>query len=224
MEHERTSLKPDHEDLASVEQLQDRSDLSSIYPNPTALNDGELVSKEEREHRKEAAVIAISSDAPRSTLKLVSFFLSPLIIAASIVYGFSLFLTLVEVGLYLPGIVISIGIVLLISWFFYRQFADILYNHTIQVGPFVGILIGYLAPTAFLSVHLGIGLVQPFGQHVQFAAVIGLIALITTVSTWALLTVWVKIGIPSAVRTILIILIFAVLSAAAAVTPLLLAS
>lgn len=222
MDHERTSLKPDHEDLASVEQLQDRSELSNIYPNPTALNDGELVSKEERDHRKEEQLLAISSDAPRSTIPIIFFFLSPLLVAAIFIYGFSLLLEPETVGLFLPAIVIAIGTTLLISWFFYKQFAAALYSHTIQIGPFVGILIGYLIPTAYLSTQLGIALGQPVGEPVQFAIALGILTVISLVLTWLLLVVWTKPKLSSRLRSIFLVAIFVIVSAAAALAPVIL--
>src|SRR5690606_37782067 len=152
---------PDNESLRAIEQLQDHSELSSMYPHAHDQWEGtELMSPEERERKRALEQLNISLSI-RRWFFLVGFLIPiPVVLAALMSVTGVTYVNEGNIGFMLLPIVISLGIWVLLSNLAMKKVDDIFYGHSIAITPYlmahVGLLllamqVTYVAASSFYS-------------------------------------------------------------------------
>ena len=131
---------PDNDSLRTIEQVQDRSSLSSIYPQAGKQWEGDLVSTEERERRRQEKEDTMSFGIRKLSWKVgllapLPFVLLSIFLALS---AFGIAKTNIDI-MVIPMIIVFIAWVGISFTIFKRIFA-IFYQHALRAGPFLLIL------------------------------------------------------------------------------------
>ena len=153
MEHTNDPLKaPNETDLSDVEHLQDRSNLTHLYPNAKKQWSGELISAEERSTRHDAHTKEIGRSIRRRFFAIG--FLAPLPIFLTAMFVVTIREVIPDIEslkfMLLPLIVLGI-ILLWLIFALFKKVNDIFYDHAMRVVPFYVTLISFLSMSAAVT-------------------------------------------------------------------------
>lgn len=141
---------PDNEELSAIKQLDNHSELASLYPHVHKEWEGsDLMSSEDRANKRDAEQLHISMSI-RKWFPIIGLLVpTPAILIAFMAIGASRYLRPDDMGILLLPV---LGIVALVGWLSFRciqQFYTIFYNHAIKATPFLFVLVVYLLLSLF---------------------------------------------------------------------------
>lgn len=145
------------ESLGTIEQLDDRSELSTLYPNAKTGWDGQIISESERITRRDKQIDDFSLSIRKKAI-LIGFLIPlPIIVAGILIailvqYIFPMN-TVNPAYNALPSFV-SAAIIMGVSYGVLRKLVHIFYEHTLRLGPFLAImwaLLGISAQSFYLA-------------------------------------------------------------------------
>lgn len=178
------------ESLNTVEQLEDHSNVSSIYPQAHKSWEGqEIVSAEERERRRLEKENTISFGIRRQFLTLGILIPLPLIIAALILTGTITFMNDQNASILTFPLILLVLIWLSLTLLAIRKVFEIFYKHALRAGPFFIVLLALLG----MSVQIVYVLTMPIhaSQPLQAALLVSVIECVWSVFLcFILLFVW----------------------------------
>ena len=137
MDRNHTLEAPNNDELSGIEQLEDRSDLTSIYRAPGEQFEGEILSEEARNKVKADELEAITSGIGRSALSVGLLVIYPFISGALLAVGLYELATMTYPMVLVSAAIISIGVWMLTSYKAYATIFKIFYKHALRAGPFL---------------------------------------------------------------------------------------
>lgn len=141
---------PDNEELSTIEQIDNHSELTTLYPHVHHEWEGaDLLSSDERTRKHDEEQLRISMTI-RKWFPIIGLLvpIPAFLIAFSAIIA-PRFLKPDDMGILLLPV---LGIVALIGWLSFRSIQQvyiIFYNHAIKATPFLVVLIGYLLLSLF---------------------------------------------------------------------------
>ncbi len=191
MDHKHRLDAPNDESLGVIEQVSDRSELSSLYFKPRDEWEGkELLSDEQRNAKHDAALVSAKLSARRHFVTLGVLIPSPIILLVLLISWAAAYLNIATLNFMLPLAVLAVLTWGIISFLSIRKTYRFFYDHTINAGPFIiasFVLIG-------LSVQQLILLTRPLhtDSFLNNALIVGTATyLASIIITGILLCIWV---------------------------------
>jgi len=210
MDRNHTLDAPNNEELSTIEQIEDHSDLSGIYRSAHTEYEGEILSEEARKKVKGDELEAITSGIGRSALSIGILVAYPFIVGA-----------LVAAGLYeiaentYPMVLVSVAILSIGFWMLtsYKAFSTIFkkfYKHALRAGPFLTVMLVSL----ILASQALYGIVTELfaGQSLVFnvALISLLLVLYSLIASFILLGIWgnsrLKSGLKALISGLIIVI------------------
>jgi hypothetical protein len=205
--HEQGIEAPDDFELGGISQLEDHSELTTLYPKPKAQWSGEIMTSEQREAKRQAEQKAIITSIRPEFLKIGLMVPLPLVVGTFIANAAFMFITDENTAfLILPLIVVFI------AWVFFtirvvRSVVRIFYNHALAAWPFLLVTYSLLA----LTLQSSFALINPTYESIPFLslAVASLnVFIISVIASFLLLTIWVtdklRVGMKLTIISILV--------------------
>jgi hypothetical protein len=137
MDRNHTLEAPNNDELSTIEQIEDRSDLSGIYRAPGEQFQGEILSEEERTKVKAEELEAITSGIGRSALSVGLLVIYPFVSGALIAVGLYELAVMAYPMVLVSAAILSIGIWMLTSYKAYASIYKLFYKHALRAGPFL---------------------------------------------------------------------------------------
>ena len=210
MDRNHTLDAPNNDELSTIEQIEDHSDLSDIYRSAHTEYEGEILSEEARKKVKDDELEAITSGIGRSALSIGILVAYPFIVGA-----------LVAAGLYeiaentYPMVLVSVAILSIGFWMLtsYKAFSTIFkkfYKHALRAGPFLTVMLVSL----ILASQALYGIVTELfaGQSLVFnvALISLLLVLYSLIASFILLGIWgnsrLKSGLKALISGLIIVI------------------
>jgi len=148
---------PDNESLRTIAQLDDHSELSTIYPHPHSEWDGELISRDEREKKREDERLRISLSLRKWFLAIGLLIPLPFVFVAILITVTAHYTNIKDLGYLLLPLLVGIGFAVFGTYRGFKYGYKIFYTHGIKAGPFITFLLGLL----LLSLNALFLLTQP---------------------------------------------------------------
>lgn len=207
MDRNHTLDAPNDEELSGIEQLGDRSDLTSIYREPGTRFEGEVLSAEQREKVKAEELEAITSGLGKHVLSVGLYVVYPFIGFALLAAG--AYAAVATMGPQTPSVMIlvfsvifALSIWLYSSYKAYSTIFKIFYKHALRAGPFLIVMLISLimASQAIYGV-----ITESFaGQSLLFnVAIISLLTVVySLIASYILLGVWGNSTLKSGIKVL----------------------
>lgn len=156
---------PDNEALRTIEQLDDRSALTTIYPHAHSAWEGtDLMSAKDREQKRTQEQLKISL-AIRKWFAVIGVLVPlPAILLLLAIIGASSFISIKSLIFLLIPIVLGIGLIGFVTYWSIKRIRTIFYSHAVKAAPFIIILVGLIA----LSIDSTFLMTQPLHNGVIF--------------------------------------------------------
>lgn len=176
---------PNNEELRTIEQIEDRSGLSTLYREPGEQFEGEILTTEAREQVKTEKLNAITSGIWKSSLKIGFYITYPLVSGALLGALLYLVVNWDNAAILLGLIIISGGVWVLTSYFAYAAIFKIFYKHALRTAPFIFVMLIsiMLASQAFFTIVAA----NFAGQSLLFN--VALVSLFTVIYSMAISTI-----------------------------------
>lgn len=201
---------PNNDTLKTIEQLDDKSGVSSVYRQPGKQFEGDIMSNTQREKAKADELEALSSGLGRSAFKiglLVPYpFISGILLA-------SLLYILAQQGnpwTIVPGTLVAGGFWLATSYKAYSSIFKTFYNHALRAGPFLVVILASLM-LALQAIYNIVG--EQFATQsvlINSATVSLLTVVYSLVATFILLGVWGNSRLKSGLKVLISAAIIAI--------------
>lgn len=180
---------PNNDILRGIEQVGDHSQLSATYPQSKAQWTGELVTKDERETRRQHAQDTISFGIRKEFITVGFLVPMPFILAGLMATAAFTFITEDNVPMYVtPGIIVFL-VWAVITYFTYKKLNTLFYMNALQAAPYAVILNLLLVMLAFMTFHI-----MPTFYVLPILATAGVLSIATllysTVLSFFLLRLW----------------------------------
>ena len=207
---------PDNEELSAIQQLGNRSELTTLYPHAHKEWEGsDLMSSDERDKKRDEEQLHISMTI-RKWFPIIGLLVpTPAILIAFIAITASRYLHPADMGILLLPVVAIVALVLWLSFRCIQQVYVIFYNHAIKATPFLTVLVGYL----LLSLYSLFIVTQPLhtGDYLIDAAIISATVWFVSIIYSAILVfIWSSQGLGAKAKLRIIFAIGIVLFAIAA--------
>jgi cation transport ATPase len=181
---------PNDEELRTIEQIQDRSDLTGIYRKGAQQFEGDILSKEAREQAKAQELEALTSGLGKSALSIGFFIIYPFIGGALLALGLFVLVR------YVPDMVLLLlAIAALVFWLIssfkaYEFIFKTFYTHALRAGPFVTVMVVSLIMAS--QAIYGLVVDNFSGQSIVFnISLISLLLLLySLITSFILLGIW----------------------------------
>lgn len=145
MDHDHRLDAPDEEALRSIEQLDDHSELTTIYRRAKHEWDGvEIVSREEREKQQREERLRISLSLRKWFLPIGLFIPLPIIVITLLLTLTSQYFSIQSLGILLLPILIGVGALVYATYRGFKYAYKIFYAHGVRAWPFIFIQIALL--------------------------------------------------------------------------------
>lgn len=142
---------PNNDSLDSIEQLGDRSDLSTLYPEAHKGWDGDLLSTTDRETKRDKQLDEFARSIRKKAVLIGLLVPMPIIVGATVIaillqYVIPLNASNTAYNV-LPGIV-GAALVLGVAYGVLKKLYQLFYQHTLRLGPFLMIMWALLGISA----------------------------------------------------------------------------
>lgn len=217
MEHTNDPLKaPNETDLSDVEHLQDRSNLTHLYPNAKKQWSGELISAEERSTLRDTHTKEIGRSIRRRFFSIG--FLAPLPIFLTAMFAVTIREVIPDIEslkfMLLPLIVLGI-ILLWLIFALFKKVNDIFYDHAMRVVPFYVTLISFLSMSAAVT-YLYTRSIHENSPFLATAITGGVTLVWSIIFSLLILFIWTTPALSSRGKTITLFVVAGLLVAATA--------
>ena len=133
---------PNEQELKEIQQIEDRSGLTSLYFEPQKQEQGEIfMSPEERDKAIEAKKVESVKGIGGAFLKIGLYIPYPIVIGASMAAAFYTFVGAVNPLFFLGLVILAVGIWGLTSYFAYAAIFKTFYKHGLRAGPFLFVML-----------------------------------------------------------------------------------
>jgi hypothetical protein len=181
---------PNDEELRTIEQIQDRSDLTGIYRKGAQQFEGDILSKEAREKAKAQELEALTSGLGKSALSIGFFIIYPFIGGALLALGLFVLVRYVPAMVLLLLAIAALVFWLISSYKAYEFIFKTFYNHALRAGPFVTVMVVSLIMAS--QAIYGLVVDNFSGQSIVFnISLISLLLLLySLIASFILLGIW----------------------------------
>jgi hypothetical protein len=181
---------PNDEELRTIEQIQDRSDLTGIYRKGAQQFEGDILSKEAREQAKAQELEALTSGLGKSALSIGFFIIYPFIGGALLALGLFVLVRYVPAMVLLLLAIAALVFWLISSYKAYEFIFKTFYNHALRAGPFVTVMVVSLIMAS--QAIYGLVVDNFSGQSIVFnISLISLLLLLySLITSFILLGIW----------------------------------
>lgn len=204
---------PNESSLKEVEQLEDRSELSTLYPKVGKRWEGDLVDPIERDRRRDHAHDTVSFGIRKEFWRVG--ILAPLpLVLFSIFIAFIFAVTTID---NVPQLAIPMMLLFflwaIVSWFIFRKVIDIFYSYGVRAASFLIALVALLA-LSVQTIHL---ITEPLHHNFLMRStlvVAGFSLALSVLLSFGLLRLWTtprlsgkaKVGIVAILALVLLVL------------------
>jgi hypothetical protein len=197
---------PNNETLKNIEQLDDRSEIAAVYTRGKDQWDGELVSEDEREARRQHKLDTMSFGIRKEFVLIGFLFPLPFILAAVISVAALTFIDEGNVALFVVPAIILFFMWATITYFSYRKLYTAFYMNAVQTAPYAFVLLSMLGFVTFTAYHI-ITLFYDI-PALGMAGILSTLAILASiVCNFFLLRLWTTPVIPSGIKLLIIILV-----------------
>ena len=181
---------PNNEELRTIEQIEDRSELGTLYREPGDQYDGTILSPEARDKAKAEKLEALTSGISRSSFKIGFLLPYPFISGLLLAFGIYTTTSWINTGVLIALLIVAGGFWVLTSYFAYAAIYKIFYKHALRTGPYLFVML--LSVLAASQAIYGIVTEQFSTQSALFniALVSLFVILYSVIATFVLLLVW----------------------------------
>ena len=181
---------PNDEELRTIEQIQDRSDLTGIYRKGAQQFEGDILSKEAREKAKAQELEALTSGLGKSALSIGFFIIYPFIGGALLALGLFVLVRYVPAMVLLLLAIAALVFWLISSYKAYEFIFKTFYNHALRAGPFVTVMVVSLIMAS--QAIYGLVVDNFSGQSIVFniSLICLLLLLYSLIASFILLGIW----------------------------------
>jgi hypothetical protein len=144
---------PDEEHLQSIEQVGDRSDLSSLYPQAKPQWTGDIVSKEERDSRLAAQQDTLSFGIRTYFLTIGLLIPLPFIVITVLVTAALVYIKPDTVPMFVVPGIIAFFLVAGIVIASFKKLSTLFYMNALRALPYSTMVLGMLAIIVFMLYH-----------------------------------------------------------------------
>ena len=150
MDRDHRLEAPDNEELSAIQQLDNHSELTTLYPRAHKEWEGaDLMSSDERAKKHDEEQLHISMTI-RKWFAIIGLLVpTPAILIAFMAITASRYLNPSDMGILLLPVIAIVALVCWLSFRCIQQVYIIFYNHAIKATPFLVVLIGYLLLSLF---------------------------------------------------------------------------
>ena len=180
---------PDEEELKNIEQVEDRSGLSTLYATANPPWEGDLVSKEERERRRQAKEDTMNFGIRKEFLTIGLFIPLPFMLAILAVIIIFMLVNEANVSMFIIPAIFGFLFWALISFGLMKKVSSLFYANALQAGPFVVALMALLITSAYIIYTISI----PFHNNSALTAGIfvgSLTVIWSVILSFGLLRIW----------------------------------
>ncbi len=180
---------PNEEALRTIEQLEDHSDLTTIYRQVHTQFDGEIVGKDERERRRQKAEDTISFGIRKWAWLVGLLAPMPFILLALLLVGTAWFMEKVNINFLVFPMIFAFALWVIVSFALLKRIFKIFYKNALSAVPFLANLYIVLA----LSVQIILVMSIPFDleSSITFVVVMsGAVLLISLIFSALMLQLW----------------------------------
>lgn len=181
---------PDNEALSTIEQLSDRSELTTIYPHKHTEWEGiEIMSRDEREKKINEEQLAISLSLRKEIIPIALLIPLPFVLAGILLTLTANYLSLEKLGFILLPVLIIIGGLMYASYRGFKHGYRIFYKHGVRALPYILALIALLG----MSLHSIFLLTEPLHtgeEWVDVLVISGAVFLTSILYNLILIFVW----------------------------------
>lgn len=180
---------PDNDSLKIIEQLDDHSGLTTMYPQAHDQWDGTIMSTTDREVKRDKELAAITNGVTKWAIPIGLLAIAPVVVAALLLSLVFTYINEDNAPILLFPMMLITAIWGIASFFAIKKLYGIFYNHALRATPFLVILLVLMG----LSVQ-GIFMLTRTLQNssaVNNVLIIGGIALVVSMAlSWILLHIW----------------------------------
>ena len=132
---------PNNETLRTIDQIEDRSGLGSLYREAAVQFEGEILSAADREKAKADKLEALTSGLGKSSLKIGLLVPYPFVSGALLGAGLYMLTPLNNAWILVAGIFVAGIFWLVTSYKAYASIFKTFYNHALRAGPFLFVML-----------------------------------------------------------------------------------
>jgi len=140
MDRDHRLAAPNNDALSGIEQISDRSELTSIYREPGEQFEGELLSAEARKKVKADELEAITSGLGKHALKIGIYIPLPFVTGLFLITGLFLFSGINEILLVFLSF-FALSAWLIISYRAYDAIYKTFYKHALRAGTYIVVML-----------------------------------------------------------------------------------
>lgn len=181
---------PDNEALRTIEQIDDHSDLSTIYPHAHSDWEGvELLSRDEREKRREDEKLRISLSLRKWFVPIALLIPLPFVVSGILITLSANYLNLQSLGFMMLPMLIITGGILYATYRGFKYGYKIFYKHGVKAWPFILALLALL----LASLNLVFRITEPLHtgeEAIDVLIISGAILSLSLVYSLILVFVW----------------------------------
>lgn len=191
---------PNNDELRAVNQLEDRSELTTIYREAGEQFEGEILSLDERKKAKAEQLEAITSGLGKYSLKIGLFIPWPFVGGLLLAVAIYMITQLDNLWLLTASIFIAGAVWIVSSYKAYASIFKIFYNHALRAGPFLFVMLISLMMASQAIYTIVAESFSTQSLAVNSALISLLIVMYSLVATFIMLGVWGNSRLKSATK------------------------
>ncbi|HWT39917.1 MAG TPA: hypothetical protein VN081_01405, partial [Dongiaceae bacterium] len=158
MQHNQPLQSSNEESLSTVSQLNNHDELSALYPEAQKQWNGVIMSAEEREKKRDAELMAITTSIQRQYLLIGLLAPLPFVVISIVAATATIVIPNVKaLGFFLLPLLVVFGGLLWVMWFAFRKVLYLFYNHAVKAGPFLVTLFTFLCFVTPIAFRVSVG-------------------------------------------------------------------
>ncbi len=199
MDKDHRLAAPDNESLRTIEQLGDRSELTTIYPHAHTEFEGDLLSSEARQEKRDKEQERINLTVRKWFLIIGLLVPVPFILGSLLFTVGVTFLKLENLAVLLLPVVAAAAIWVYVSYRAAKRVYDIFYEHSIKATPFIVTLLSLLV-LSLPAVYVAI--VPLYTSSIVLNALISsaIVLLLSVILSGLLILIWTSSRISPALK------------------------
>jgi hypothetical protein len=181
---------PNEEELRTIEHIEDRSGLSTLYRAPGQQFEGEILSSEARDKAKAEKLEAITSGIGKSALKIGLYIPYPFVSGSLLAVFIYTSVNWANAFILFALVILSIGAWMITSYLAYAAIFKTFYKHALRAGPFLLVMLVSMLMAAQAIYGYVADAISNQSLLFNVAIVSLLVVLFSVVASYILLGIW----------------------------------
>ena len=207
---------PDNDTLKTIEQLDDRSGLTTIYPHAQDQWDGNIMTTEARETKQAKELADITTSITKWAIPVGFLVIAPIVAGSLLVAVAYTYVTKDNASLLLFPMMLTLAAWALVSFAAVKRLYAIFYEHALRATPFY-IMLLVLMGLSVQSIYILTNPLQNASVIYNVMIIGGIALVVSVVLSWILLLLWTSRRIPANTKLGLVGVIAFILLAVATV-------